>query len=163
MIHPNELLGWRNRALDLLDYACAGEYPVGSERYLEITEGRHGKGYSSCGDLAHWLYYRLGFGCPWVNREANGGWRCGHNVSLLVSQSEPYAGGTLYAGDVIIIANEWPSGRDAHVVCIREQLSRDMLLTSESGLPGNGNRLRELPMKRKIRVVLPLARILEQI
>jgi hypothetical protein len=159
---PDVLFEYRKRAVAWLQYACLGNPPLDSVRHLEIKEGRVGKGYSSCGDLAHWVLYRIGVRSPWLNRKEHTGWVCGVNVSRLVAHADAYRGQLLEAGDVIVIANDWPRGRDAHVVCIIETLEPGLLATAESGLPGNGWQNRTLPMKRKIRVVLPLAKVLEE-
>lgn len=157
---PEELHEYRKRAVAWLEYACAGNPPLDSPRHLEIKEGRRGKGYSSCGDLAHWMLFRLGVREPWINRKEHLGWVVGVNVSRIVAQSIPYTGQKLEGGDIIVIANDWPRGRDAHVICIIDQPDEHTLYTAESGLPGNGLQTRILPMKRKIRTVLPLEKAL---
>lgn len=113
----------RFAAVALAEYACgrAGrskDDPV----YTEVTEGRDSppnrRSYSSCGDLGHWLLYRLGCREKWVNREAApGGYRSTLNVSLLAAHGEAPGGSEWEPapGDVLIIANQWPSGKDAHV------------------------------------------------
>ena len=162
---PEVLHEYRKRAVAWLEYACLGNPGLDTPRHLEVKEGRRGKGYSSCGDLAHWMLFRLGVRLPWINRKEHRGWTVGVNVSRLVSHADPYVGSSeqrLEGGDVIVIANDWPRGRDAHVVCIVDQLRDDLLATAESGLPGNGLQNRDLPMKRKIRVVLPLAKVLAE-
>jgi hypothetical protein len=159
---PELLHEYRLRAVERLEYACAGAPKKDSPRHLEIKEDRRVKVYSSCADLAHWLYFRLGVRSEFINRDEHHGWKPIVNVSRLVSQSVPYTGQRLEGGDVIVIANKWPSGTDAHVICIVDQLSDILLATAESGLPGNGLQNRKLPMKRKIRVVLPLEKILDE-
>lgn len=158
---PGRLHEYRIRAVTWLEYACAPPAALDSARHLEIKEGRRGKGYSSCGDLAHWMYYRIGVRAPWVNRAEHHGWVCGVNVSRLVAHSTRYTGQRLEGGDVIVVANDWPRGRDAHVICIIDTRAEDLLATAESGLPGNGLQNRALPMRRKIRVVLPLEGVLD--
>src|ERR1044071_3102756 len=103
-------------AADLLEYACNGHAgraesdPV----YQAVTEGRDigamQKDYSSCGDLAHWLFYRIGVRFPWVNRAENGGHRATqteNNVTLLQRFKgrliNPSAGTNYRPGDVGII------------------------------------------------------------
>jgi hypothetical protein len=159
---PEVLHEYRKRAVAWLEYACLGNPALDSVRHLEIKEGRTGKGYSSCGDLAHWMLFRLGVRSPWINRKEHRGWACGMNVSRLVAHAVPYTGQRLEGGDIIVIANDWPAGHDAHVVCIVDTLTPDTLATAESGLPGNGLQNRKMPMGRKIRVVLPLAKALEE-
>lgn len=158
---PEKLHEYRKRAVAWLEYACAGNPPKESKRHLEIKEGRRAPSYSSCGDLAHWMYFRIGVRLPFINRDEHRGWTMGVNVSRLVAQAVPYTGQKLEGGDVIVIANDWPRGRDAHVVCVIDQPTETVLDTAESGLPGNGLQQRVLPMKRKIRVVLPLVKVIE--
>lgn len=153
---------YRKRAVGWLEYACAGNPGLDSPRHLEVKEHRKGKGYSSCGDLAHWLWYRLGVRLDFLNRAEHQGWTCGANVSRIVSQAVPYTGEKLEGGDVIVVANDWPRGRDAHVICIIDQPTAGELWTAESGLPGNGLQTRMLPMRRKIRVVLTLDHVLTE-
>lgn len=160
---PERVHEFRKRAVAWLEYACLPPAPLDSPRHLEIKEGRAGKGYSSCGDLAHWMLFRLGVRLPWINRKEHLGWTVGVNVSRLVARAVPYTGQKLEGGDIIVIANDWPRGRDAHVVCVIDHfLETNQLATAESGLPGNGLQTRALPMKRKIRVVLPLAKVLQE-
>jgi hypothetical protein len=164
-VTPEKVHEYRKRAVTWLEYACAGNPGLDTPRHLEVKENRRGKGYSSCGDLAHWMLFRLGVRLPWINRVEHEGWVCGVNVSRLVAHADQYVGNTgqrLEGGDVIVIANDWPRGRDAHVVCIIDTRTDTLLATAESGLPGNGLQNRTLPMKRKIRVVLPLAAVLAE-
>jgi len=124
---------WRAAAVALCEYACGSgagrskDDPV----YLEVTEGRDGPGpeqrrkYSSCGDLAHWLYKRLGIREPWLNRSDDnsfGPWRPGANITLLWGTACPFdavpPAGTQWmpdAGDVVLIWNG-SNGHDAHVM-----------------------------------------------
>jgi hypothetical protein len=131
LTQPTQTLDvWRYAAVALCVHACGND--VGRAKddpvYVEVTEGRDGPGpeqrkrYSSCGDLAHWLYKRLGIRAPFVNRTddgVNGPWRAGENVARLwggacpfdvVPPKEPWAP---EAGDVLII---WNTGFDAHVM-----------------------------------------------
>lgn len=157
-----KILEFRKRAVAWLEYACAGNPGLNSLRHLEIKEGRQVKIYSSCADLAHWMWFRLGMRMPWINRREHLGWVQGVNVSRIVTHSEPYRGQLLEGGDVIVIANDWPKGSDAHVICIVDQPAANYLLTAESGLPGNGLQRRNLPMKRRIQTVLSLKTVLER-
>lgn len=77
-----------------------------------VTERRQSKGYSACGDLGHWVLFRLGFRFPWVNRAEHNGWRVGKNLSLLCSSvaggSNPVArpprlGREVDAGDILVV------------------------------------------------------------
>lgn len=76
-----------------------------------VTERRQSKSYSACGDLAHWLLYRLGFRCAWINRAEGRGWRVAKNLSLLCAHEaggantlarRPLWGQTVDAGDVLV-------------------------------------------------------------
>jgi hypothetical protein len=122
---------WRNAAVALCEHACG--YDAGRSKddpvYVEVTEGRDGPGpeqrkrYSSCGDLAHWLYKRLGIREPFLNRtddDANGPWQPGVNVARLWGGSCPFdqvspsdARWLPEPGDVMLI---WNTGNDAHVM-----------------------------------------------
>jgi hypothetical protein len=141
---------WRAAAVALCEYACG--YEAGRTKddpiYLEVTEKRDGPGplqrrrYSSCGDLAHWLYKRLGIREPWLNRaddNAFGPWRPGENIARLwggacpfdqVPPDEPHW--MPDPGDVLLI---WNSGNDAHVMV---SLGRDgpALRTANYGAGG---------------------------
>lgn len=174
----------RQLAVNLLIYACnGGDVGEFDPRYVEITEGRDpGPGYSSCADLAHWLYFRLGVRAPWINRAEHKGFVRQVNVARLVTAAVDYGGLADYPtgslqnrwaartggdtkaqpGDVIIVANDWPSGKDAHVVCIREPLEGRGYLTAEYGLPGGGLRERD-GFKRTQRVWLPLLDVIEHV
>lgn len=158
---PEKIHEYRKRAVEWLEYACKGNPPKNSPRHLEIKEGRDGAKYSSCADLAHWLWFRLGLRLPWINRDEHLGWVDQVNISRIVSHSAVYQGERLEGGDVIVIANVWPAGYDAHVVCVVDQPSANVLCTAESGLPGNGLQTRTLPMARRIRTVARLADLLE--
>ena len=178
---------YRCRARELLEYACG--YPevravdTTHPRYREVIEHRqYTPPSSSCGDLAHWMMFALGVRLGWINRDAHRGWRVGLNVNLLVpppigacTNARAYlAGERLECGDVIVIANKWPSGTDAHVVCVIDQPEPDVLLTAEYGQPGGAlcehvimaGRLctrranGQLTVGRTIRTTLPLARVL---
>lgn len=161
MIDEMRLLEYRKKAVEFLEYACEGNPKKGSDRYLEITEGRNAPIYSACGDLGHWMLFRLGFRMPWINRKEHLGWKMGVNISRLVTHGIPYDGRQLDGGDIIIIANRWPSGTDAHCVCIIDQVAPDKLATAEYGLPGGGLQTRKLPMSRATRVVLPLESMIQ--
>jgi hypothetical protein len=133
-------------AADFCEYACNGMVGRGEldPVYQAVTEGRDigamQKSYSSCGDLAHSLYYRLGVRLPWVNRAEHGGHRASqteNNVTLL-QRFKPRLinpkSETRYApGDVGII---WNTGYDAHVFVILEDRQPKELLVAEYGQPG---------------------------
>lgn len=109
------------------------------------------------------MLFRLGIRLRWLNREEHLGWASGVNVSRIVKNSALYLSPELLqGGDVVVAANQWPSGYDAHVVCVIDQPNQNALLTAESGLPGNGLQTRALPLRRRIRTVLRLAEVLEE-
>lgn len=142
---------WRTAAVALCEHACG--YDAGRSKvdpvYVEVTEGRDGPGpeqrkrYSSCGDLAHWLYKRLGIREPFLNRtddDANGPWRPGVNVSRLwggtcpfdqIPPSDPqWLPGP---GDVLLI---WNTGNDAHVMVALGLEPNGKLRTANYGAGG---------------------------
>jgi len=137
----------------LLDWACDGERGVSEDHphYVDVTEGRDVGAmrakYSSCGDLAHWLLYRLGCRAPWVNRKEHRGWKVGANVSLLATAPQsvrqlPVPGSRFEPGDVLIVWND-TQGRDAHVmVCYEHRPDLARLVVSEYGQPGGHTRKR---------------------
>lgn len=167
-IHSYRLL-----LVHLLEYACDGRRgrsetdPV----YLhEITESRDQgamrRRYSSCADLLHWAYYRIGVRLSWVNRKEHTGWRVGLNIAMLAGAKEArpaLATQRFLPGDGIVIANAWPSGRDAHALMVIEH-DGETLSTAEYGQPGGALRERTyragLIGDRRARVVLPLASVL---
>jgi hypothetical protein len=122
---------WRAATVALVEYACGFEAGRSKDDpvYKEVTEGRDGPGpeqrrrYSSCGDLAHWLYMRLGIREAWVNRRddnAFGPWRPGINITQLWGGACPFdrippadASWRPDPGDVVLI---WNTGNDAHVM-----------------------------------------------
>ncbi len=146
------------------------------ERYQLVTEGRDvgvmQARYSSCGDLAHWLLYRLGVRLPWVNRAEFKGWVVGANVSKLASNpcsQTPGLSTNYETGDVAVIWNN-PTGDDAHViVCASQMAANGDLITAEYGQPGGRLGPRAFVVehgsrhcgKRKIQRWLPLAFVLE--
>ena len=113
----------RPAASALAFHACGGKSGRSKDDpvYSAVTEGRDtGKmraHYSSCGDLGHWLLWRLGCRAPWVNRsESAHGWRVGANISLLASNGK-LPGGQEWSpgeGDILVIWNN-AAGTDAHV------------------------------------------------
>lgn len=150
-------IAYQKLAVALLEWACRGSTGVSEQdaRYRMVTEGRdHGASYSSCGDLAHWLYYRLGVRQPWVNRAEHHGWKVGMNVSTLCwnppnEQAKPSSSVDFFEpGDVIVIWN-LPHGTDSHVVCVIDHdRSKGTLLTAEYGQPGGALRTRLLIEKQ---------------
>jgi hypothetical protein len=149
------LAAYQAVVLALLAYAAPS--PVGRNTsdpiYRKIVEGRVFPGYSSCADLAHWLYYRLGVRESWINRAefsrdiGGQGWIsqvnlnrwCGKGVGPNPFAQSPavahdWAGDQteLFAmGDVFVIANSF----GGHVLCVRGW-ANGKLLTTEYGQPG---------------------------
>jgi hypothetical protein len=141
---------WRAAAVALCKYACNDD--VGRSKddavYREVTEGRDGprpedrRRYSSCGDLAHWLYKRLGIREAWVNRTDDGAfgpWMRGANVSRLWGGACPFdqvppndPAWMPDPGDVVLI---WNTGFDAHVMVALEHEGRT-LRTANYGAGG---------------------------
>lgn len=157
--------GARLLAVSLLEYACRGNKVAESdERYRQVTEKRDfGAGYSSCADLAHWLYFRLGVRERWVNRDEHLDWVMGANVSKLAwscPQARKYDGELLEPGDVIIV---WSRPGDEHVICVIESHG-DILYTAEYGQPGGALKTRKVVDgkigHRRIQRWLPLRDVL---
>lgn len=159
-------------AYELLTVACNGEAGRDEDDpvYQFVTEGRDvgamQKKYSSCGDLAHWLYWTMGVRLPWVNREPNGGWRVGQNVSLLAWCPQAQSCDNVLRfepGDVVIIWGREDTS-DAHVMVVLEQESPQVLLVAEYGQPGGRvNRRSRLGGKigaRRLRRHIPLEAVI---
>lgn len=184
----------------LLDYACGdgkGRPHLGDPVYDAVVEGRQRQTeqlraawekrdpatrgpkpfYSSCGDLAHWLLYRLGVREPWLNRAEHRGWRPARNVTLLVCRAQ-YGTNALaevatandrYApGDILVVNTATPA--TTHVVVVREHPDPDTLVVGEYGQPGGHiaaktvtrpGKPRAALGKRQIDSVLRLRRVLE--
>ena len=148
MLGEFDVLTRQKMAADWLQWACGPKQAVDQHDpiYQQVTEGRDKptKGYSSCGDLGHWILYRLGARLPWVNRAEHLGWRVGKNVSALCWGPAPardYAPGMkLEAGDIVIIWGR-PDGTDAHVMCVVDHdPGARVLCTAEYGQPGGALR-----------------------
>jgi hypothetical protein len=120
------------------EWACgapeATHVSTNDPRYKIVTEHR-GRDYlahppaSSCGDLPHFGLEKIGVRLPWVNREATLGsrWRGSWlNINQLVyppigacpEAKEWTPDVDVQGGDVVVVANRWPSGKDAHAVCV---------------------------------------------
>lgn len=143
----------------LLEWAVEGgrtneQHP----HYTAVTEGRDPADpkYSSCGDLAHWLLFRLGCRQVWLNRKEHRGWEFGtkanggaNNVSLLAGtlggghnsraaptsvRRSPVPGAMFDTGDVVIV---WNGATDAHVMVVYEFSPSPLrLVVGEFGQPG---------------------------
>jgi hypothetical protein len=131
----------RKLALDYLNIATKGAEgrTEGDSVYIAITEARDsGKSYSSCGDLPHWLLYRLGVRCSYVNRAEHNDWRSGQNISALAFGCAvarvPKSGESYDVGDILLIWNN-ETGTDAHALVVRKHAGVE-LQTAEYGQPG---------------------------
>ena len=155
-------------ALEYLNLATDGDRGrhEGDDIYIAVTEGRdHGKAYSSCGDLAHWLLYRLGVRTSYVNRAEHRGWRNGQNISWLAFgpiARKPTAVDQYFTGDILLIWNR-EDGTDAHALVVRNHNDVE-LLTAEYGQPGGASRRRTLldgkVGTRKVQRVIPFEDVL---
>jgi hypothetical protein len=155
----------RTLALAYLDIATNGTSGrhEGDPIYIAVTEARDtGKAYSSCGDLAHWLLYRLGLRCDWLNRAEGLNYRAGRNISKLAFSCPVARGpkdGELYSpGDVLLVWNR-PDGTDAHAIVVSHHCSTN-LETAEYGQPGGARRNHTIVSgrigARRIQRVIPL-------
>jgi hypothetical protein len=161
-------------ALLLLEHATNGDAgrsesdPV----YVEVTEKRDfGAKYSSCGDLCHWLHFRLGVRSDYLNRAEHKGWRVAQNISRLAwrcpAARPPKAGERFSAGDVLIVFNQ-KNGLDAHALVVRDHTG-DEVHSADYGQPGGARKTRKLNVDprgalvlggRRVQFVLPLFDVL---
>jgi hypothetical protein len=134
----------RDLARRLLDFAGAG--PVGRSQddpvYKQVTEGRELAGQhfgTSCGELPHWLLYRLGVRSAFINRNEAHGWRPGVNIWNLAGlplarECQPHD--RYLCGDIVFIWEKHDT-TDAHAMCVIEHTLPDqVLLVAEYGQPG---------------------------
>ncbi len=126
-----DLDAYRARARELCEWAVGGEggVVVDDPRYREVTEGRDpGPRYSSCADLAHWMFAELGVRSPFVNRVSLGRkYRSAATVNLLLARPvgsgaggaarAPTPGEPFETGDVLVV---WArkDATDAHVLVV---------------------------------------------
>lgn len=145
---------YRTAARRLAELAVNGEKgrPENDPFYQKVTEGRDfgisQKSYSSCGDLAHWLLYRLGVRCAFVNRKENRGWQSGANVSALAFSAPyevPKADFVAEPGDILIVWNE-PHGYDAHVLVVLEH-GAIAVKSADYGQPGGALKSRNFSVR----------------
>jgi hypothetical protein len=119
----------------------------GDPVFDEITEKRaYYPKYSSCGDLCHWLLYRLGVrNESLVNRSGDGGhqaWKMGKNVSMLVYESgqawvKATTNRTPCPGDILCMtfsqAARTAHGWDGTHVCVVESFDGGTLRSFDYG------------------------------
>ena len=161
-IHLHNLTDVRRVAVELARWAVDdGERKVGDPVHEWVTEGRRKQyedalrrgaswainmpaGYSSCGDLAHWLLMCLG--CRderVVNRGDDGGikgWAVGANISRLVSSPWYRTDLDPQPGDILQVASPH------HVAVLLERVSDDQWLTADYGQPYGKRRV--CPVRR---------------
>lgn len=146
---PWTLADYRKAAAALLTYAVNGKAgrSTNDPIYRGIVEQRIGAKYSSCGDLAHWLFYRLGVRAPWVNRAEykqppGHGWKVGWNLAYLTADANEAAERArglkalpvLDSGDVFQVSNVF----GGHVLCVVgcDPKNPARIFTAEYGQPG---------------------------
>lgn len=153
----------RLAAGDLIRAACRSREPgvlLTSPIYEAVTEGRQSKTasqiqlwsqrdprsrgprpfYSSCGDLAHWLLYRLGVRFDWINRDEHDGWSfrgANNNVTTLYANQlarRVRPDSRFFTGDILIVGTAMPN--TTHVTCVLEHVPEmEYLLTGDYGQP----------------------------
>jgi hypothetical protein len=174
---PVDKIHAQRLAVAWVEYACNGSTGrlVTDPIYRKIVEGRTWAKYSSCADLAHWLYYRLGVRRPFVNRDEHRGWKSQVNIGRLAFLPtdlafRPDADVRLEPGDVTIV---WNSEKtlDAHVSVVIDHVG-EVVLTADYGQPGGKLRVKKLLVKngkphlsdlvgsRQLRVRIPLHALL---
>lgn len=171
------LAEYRALAVELVEYACG--YGQGRSEadvvYRAVTEDRDvgaaQRSYSSCADLAHWLFFRLGVRSHWVNRAEHRGFVTGAGVWRLAGEAphvaDPPPVERFQAGDVGIIWGK-PDTTDAHVLVVLDDQQPRSIFVGEYGQPGGHLATRITGYHgalinigaRAIRRVLPLERVL---
>lgn len=166
----SSLSAYQDLALEYLDLATNGDAgrKESDPLYKLITEQRDwGAGYSSCGDLAHWLLYRLGVRERWLNRSEHIGWQSGANIARLAwscLESRPPMSDEIFSpGDILLIWNKI-DGTDAHALVVRAH-ERSHVYSADYGQPGGARRKRLLGVggllgERRVQRVIPLAALL---
>lgn len=151
LLTPSDLPSAQTIAVALLLAAVNDEHgrDESDPFYKIVTENRDGPGaklaakYSSCADLAHWLFRCLGVRADWLNRnddEDAQRWRVGVNLNWLCPKPIgkcPIARAKLVGdpspGDVFVENNAY----GGHVFCAVDYLpARDTLISAEYGQPG---------------------------
>lgn len=143
----------RQAACALALYAVDDDYKKGRVSgdpiHEEVTEGRRKawedarkKGaewartgtYSSCGDLAHWLLYKLGCREDWVNRREHLGWKVQANIWKLVTCPAYVRKGEPIPGDILHMVTPGIPNSD-HVCAIVARTFNDLWITCDYGQP----------------------------
>ena len=151
----------RQAATALVTYAVNGDAGrnIGDTVFNEITEGRAGgKGYSSCGDLCHWMMKCLG--CrdeSIVNRNDDGGkvpWVSGANLSRIVyhtgaAWTPSHQGVFASPGDIIYLALP-PDPMKEHVLVVLSHDANQLISCDYgqffNGKAGGKKRIRKVSM-----------------
>jgi hypothetical protein len=140
----------RKVAVAWLEWACGApeltEVPEENDRYREVTanldpgsRGVHPNRFSTCAILAHWMLLQVGVRSAWLDHPAaTNGWRADGGVlsRLVVNAWNWMPDMKPQGGDIVVIANRWPSGTDAHVVCVIDVDEDGVWSTAEYGQPG---------------------------
>jgi len=146
-------------------FAIDGERgrPETDPTYIQHTEGRDQgasrAGYSSCGDLVHGMWFRVGVRAKWVNRAANGTYQVGANISKIAGGMPSLGrrtfrpGSQLNPGDALIIWNQADSS-DAHTFVVLNHTGDD-LISADYGQPGGAMRRRTVEWRTIGGVELP--------
>jgi hypothetical protein len=172
---PEKEFYYQQLAANLLLYAVDGPHGRDEldEVYIDVTEGRDGPSvasrqkYSSCADLAHWLYYRLGVRTAWINRKEHDGWIVGVNLNCWVGRpigpnqyaTKPTVGYDLWQkdlfsiGDVVVVDNKY----GGHVMVVQAYeppgmmssasgaaVTLPQLYTADYGQPGGLQKRRQV-------------------
>lgn len=163
-----ELRELAGQYLDLATDGAKGR-PESDPIYRAITENRDtGRAYSSCGDLVHWLYFRLGIRGAWLNRAEHLGWKRGLNIARLVYRCpdarKVRPDEQFELGDVLVVWNK-RDGTDAHVLVVRSQ-GAGVLLSADGGQPGTKRRERPVTedgqlATKKMQIVIRFRDVIE--
>jgi hypothetical protein len=147
----------RQNATELLSFAGLSETgrPFSDPVYKAITEGRQDRAvrakqfYSSCGDLAHWLFFRMGVRMPFINRDELDGWSfmgTNNNITTLYTHpngKHPGLDAKFEAGDVLIVAAT--NVNKTHVICVIDHdPNTNILHSAEYGQPHGALRTRHI-------------------
>lgn len=165
---PEFMTDYRSIAREILEYVGGGPESWGDQpgevsSQRQITNDVYAKGLiegrkykppaSSCGDLPHCMYYRLGVRLSFVNREEFNGWEfmgVKNNITRITAKTRygtnPYAKAStdqdvFECGDVLIVNVSTPS--TTHAICVLEHDPvAGTIKTAESGQPGSAVRFK---------------------